>query len=405
MLAMLSAGYCLAYVDRLMMAVVAEPVREEFGLSDTELFLLAGAAFTIVYGTLGLAMGWMLDRWSRTRVVAASLCLWSACTIACGLAGNFVQLALARASVGAGEAAIAPAAHSLISDIYPPQKRPLAMGIFYAGGMVGILIAWTMGGWVAAEYGWRYAFVVVGPPGIILAALLLWKGQDSNRAGATSSPQAGSTFVAVWQNRPLVWLIGAASVGTFVNVGLVTQLGSFFIRSHNMTIREVGMIFGPVMAVGMGLGLIAGGWLGNRLAQRSTDALVKFAAWNTAALFPLYLLILLAPSKNLALCATFVGTFASVLYAPCFAAAYQTVSATHTRATAAGIANCANALIGGAVTTLLVGALSDHLKPAFGSDSLRYAMVVGLVSCPISSIMFCHARRLIAQERIDLTNS
>lgn len=403
MLALLSAAYCLAYVDRLMIAVVAEPIKVEFGLSDTQLFLLTGAAFVLVYGILGMVTGWLLDRWSRSRLVAGSLGLWSLFTMGCGLASSFPQLALARAAVGAGESAIVPAAMSLISDSYPPARRPLAMGTFYAGGMAGILIAWTVGGWIASEYGWRPAFLVAGPPGLLLALLVLWKGREPKRAPVQRlAEMRGSTFGDVWRNRPLVWLIAAGSVVTFVNVGLVNQLGSFFIRSHGMSVREVGLIFGPLMAGGMALGLIGGGWIGNWLAAKETDALIRFSIWNVFALFPLYMLIFIAPSKEWALAATFMGTCVSVLYSPCFSAAYQAVSAPHTRGTAAGISNCANAVIGGALTTFLVGALSDHWRPVFAADSLRYAMMAGMGTCILSGIMFVHARRLVARERPDL---
>lgn len=406
MLALLSAAYCLAYVDRLMIAVVAEPIKIEFGLSDTQLFLLTGAAFVLVYGILGMVTGWLLDRWSRSRLVAGSLGLWSLFTMGCGLASSFPQLALARAAVGAGESAIVPAAMSLISDSYPPARRPLAMGTFYAGGMAGILIAWTVGGWIASEYGWRPAFLVVGPPGLLLALLVLWKGREPKRVPVQRlGDMHGSTFGDVWRNRPLVWLIAAGSVVTFVNVGLVNQLGSFFIRSHGMSIREVGLIFGPLMAGGMALGLIGGGWIGNWLAARGTDALIRFSIWNVFALFPLYMLIFLAPSKIWALAATFLGTCVSVLYSPCFSAAYQAVSAPHTRGTAAGISNCANAVIGGALTTFLVGALSDYWRPVFAADSLRYAMMAGMGTCILSGIMFIHARRLVARERPDLMHT
>jgi MFS family permease len=406
MLAMLAAAYCLAYVDRLMIAVVAEPVKVEFGLSDTQLFFLTGAAFVLIYGVLGLLTGWLLDRFSRPRLVAGSLCVWSVSTIACGFAASFPQLAFARAAVGAGESAIVPAAMSLISDSYPPRKRPLAMGTFYAGGMVGILLAWTLGGWITAEYGWRHAFLVAGPPGLLLAILILRKGSEPRTLPvAQPADGSGSTFADVWRNRPLVWLLAAGSILTFVNVGLVNQLGSFFIRSHGMTIREVGLIFGPLMAGGMACGLIGGGWIGNWLAGKGTDALIRFTIWNSFALFPLYMLVFLAPTRGLALAATFLGTGVSVLYSPCFSAAYQAVSAPHTRATAAGLSNCANAIIGGALTTFAVGALSDRWKPLFGADSLRYAMMAGMVTCLVSGLMFVRARRLVARERPDLMHS
>lgn len=395
LLLFLSAAYCLAYLDRLMMAVVAEPVKAEFGLSDAELFLLTGAAFVLIYGAFGIISGWLLDRFNRGAIIACSLALWSAFTAACGFAQNFVQLAIGRAGVGVGESAIVPAAMALISDSNPPERRPLAMGVFYAGGMVGIFLAWVVGAWVTEQYGWRMAFLIAGPPGLLLALIVWWKGADVPRERAVTDTLNASSFRDVFTNVPLMWLITAGSLVTFVNIGLVNLLGSFFIRSHGMPLSEVGLIFGPVMAGGMACGLIGGGWIGNKLAERGVGTLIKFSAWITFALFPIYLVVLMAPTKELALVATFIGTCVSVLYSPSFSAAYQAVSAPHTRGTAAGVSGCANAVIGGALATFLVGALSDYLRPTYAEHSLKYAMMAGLLICLISGAMFLHARKLV----------
>lgn len=397
MLALLSASYGLAYLDRLMMAVVAEPVKAEFALSDAQLFFLTGAAFLLIYGVCGIASGWLLDRFSRRKIIAVMLAAWSGCTALCGMAGSFTTLALARAGVGVGESAIVPAGMATISDSYAPARRPLAMAIFYSGGMVGIFVAWTLGGWVAENWGWRATFFMAGPPGILLALLIYWKGWDPPREPAPDAGDTGqkrSAFADVWHNRPLVWIISAGSVITFVNVGLVTQLGSFFIRSHEMTLTEVGLIFGPILAAGMAVGMIGGGWIGNRLAAHGVDALLKFTIVIVFAMFPLYMVIFLAGNLPLALGAMFLGTLTSVLYSPAFSAAYQAVSAPHTRATSAGISNFLNALIGGAMTPFLVGALSDRWAGVYGVESLRYAMMVGMGSCFVSGAMFIRARRL-----------
>ena len=260
-LGLLAAGYAVAYLDRLIMAVVAEPVKREFGLSDGELFFLTGAAFTLIYGMCGVFSGWLIDRYNRARIIAWAMGAWSLCTLACGMATNFATLALARAGVGVGESAIVPAAMATIADRYPEERRPFAMGVFYAGGMVGILLAWTAGGWVAQAWGWRAAFLMAGPPGLILAGLIALHSRNPQAHSAPRPAEHGgpSPLSLVLGNRPLMWLILAGSLVTFINVGLVTQLGSFFIRSHGLSLTQVGLIFGPVMAGGMALGLLVGG--------------------------------------------------------------------------------------------------------------------------------------------------
>lgn len=395
LLALLTGGYCVAMLDRLLMAVVAEPVKVEFGLSDKQLFLLTGFAFVLVYGSIGILSGWLLDRFNRSAIVAWGMGIWSVFTAACGVSQNFTHLAIARAGVGTGESVIVPAAMSLISDIYPPAKRPLAMGIFYSGSMIGVLLAWMLGGWISEHYGWRYAFYIAGPPGIVLAILIARLKVNAPREAAASGETArrGSTFRELFHNAPFMWLIGGSSLLTFVSIGLVGMVGSFFVRSHGMSISEIGFIFGPVMAAGMACGLIGGGWIGNHLARRGVRTLIGFTAWIAFALFPVYLALLFAPSKELALAAMFVGSLLSTFYSPSHSASYQAVCAPHTRATAAGIHGFSNALIGGGLTPFLVGALSDYWRPLFGADSLRYAMMVGLLSFLIAGLMFIGARR------------
>jgi len=403
LLTLLTAGYCLAFLDRLLMAVVAEPVKAEFGLSDKELFLLTGLAFVLVYGAFGVLSGWLLDRFNRSLIVAWGLGIWSVATTACGISQNFIHLAIARAGVGTGESVIVPAAMSLISENYSAQKRPLAVGIFYAGGMVGVFLAWVLGGWISEHYGWRHAFYIAGVPGIVLALIIAWVRVEKPREPAKSvdTAQRASTFRQLYRNRPFVWLTWGSSLLTFVNIGLVSMLGIFFIRSHSMTLSEVGFIFGPVMAAGMACGLVGGGWLGNRLARRGIDTLILFTAWTAFLLFPIYMLLLLAPSKELALAAMFVGAMVSTFYSPSHSASYLAVCAPDTRATAAGVHGFLNSLIGGGVIPFLVGVLSDYWRPQFGPDSLKFAMMVGLSSFVIAGLMFLQARRELSHEAYD----
>jgi len=163
MLTFLALAYMLAMFDRLLMVVVAEMVKQDFSLSDKQLSLLTGAAFIVVYATTAVAGGWFIDRVSRKKVLLWALSLWSLMTAACGLAQSFVQLAIARAGVGVGEGAIVPIGLSSINDMYEPHKRPLAVAIFYTGGMVGTLACFLLGSWIAINYSWRMAFFIAGP--------------------------------------------------------------------------------------------------------------------------------------------------------------------------------------------------------------------------------------------------
>lgn len=399
LLALLAAAYCIAFVDRLMMAVVAESVKAEFALSDKQLFLLTGAAFILIYGTFAIVAGWLLDRYNKAIIVASGMALWSVFTAAAGFAQDFTHLAIARAGVGIGESVIIPAAMSIISDHYAPTRRPMAMGVFYAGGMAGIFLAWVAGGWVAAHYGWRSSFFIAGPPGLVLAALIAFVRLDSpdRRAEPPRELTSMATFRELFRNGPFVYMTLGSGLLAFVTVGVVSMIGSFFIRSHGMAPADVALIFGPVMAGSMAGGQLGGGLIGSRLAQRGVHRLIGFSAFMVFSLFPIFITLLLVSSKTLALVGLFVGMLMSTLSSPCFSAAYQSVCAPHTRASAAGIHSFVNGAVGGALTPFLVGALSDYWRPQMGQDSLRYALMVGLFSCLLAGLMFLIARCRVLQ--------
>ena len=402
MLAMLSASYFLAYFDRLLMAVVGEMVKKEFLLSDKSLSLLTGPAFTIIYGACGIAAGWLGDRFNRKRIIVWALALWSCATMACGMAQSFLQLALARAGVGIGESPSVPLANALISDLYPPAKRPMATAVFYAGGTIGILGCFVVGSWAAANFGWRSAFLLAGPPGFVLALLIQRYTREPTREvprSATAKPgevavAAESSFGLVWNNRPLRMLLFGGAISTFVNISVVQWLPNFFIRSHALSLQQVGLFFGPVLAAGMTVGMLTGGWLGNRVAARSLTSLIWLSAATMIAVVPIYLTIFWVPSLTGALIATFIGTAFSVVYSPSFSAAWQTLCDPRARATAAGLASFANAMLGGALCHFIVGWLSDRWAPEFGKESLRYALLASMIIPLISAALFARAAQL-----------
>jgi MFS family permease len=398
MLLLLALTYFLSYYDRLVMVVVGEMVKSEFALSDKQLSLLTGASFVVIYGTCGIAAGWLVDHYSRKRVMIWSLLLWSLLTAACGMANSFIQLAIARAGVGIGEAANVPAAISAIADRYPPARRPMALAIFYAGGMVGILVCFLLGTWLATRFGWRAAFLVAGPPGVVVALLIAFAFPEPVREAPRRQPSSGampqSSFLLVWRNRPLRWLLIAGAVASFISIGMVQWLPIFFLRSHGLSLQQVGLYFGPVLATGMTAGLLLGGWVGNRVASRSVTDLIWISAWTMIGLVPLYLLIFWLPSLPAALAITLAGTTMSVLYAPAYNAAWQTICDPGARGTAAGLSSFANAILGGAGCTFLIGILSDWWAPTLGKDSLRYALTAGMAFCLIAAGLFMYAARL-----------
>jgi MFS family permease len=404
MLSFLTLAYMLSYFDRMLMVVLGESIKREFVLSDKELSLLTGASFVIMYGLLGVVAGWLLDRSRRERILACALALWSVMTMACGFAHSFVQLSMARAGVGIGEAASTPAGLSMLSDIYPPAKRPMATAIFFSGGMVGVLASFLIGSWLALHFGWRVAFFAAGPPGLVLALLAAFLARDPPReathANASGLARHGSFFL-VRTNKPLVWLLSAGAVSTFASVGMMQWLPMFFMRSHHLRLPEIGLFFGPVLASGMIGGLLLGGWLGNRLATRSISSLVRLCARVMFFIVPVYLVLLRLPSLPAALALTFFATGLSVVFTPVSTAAWQTICDSRARGTAAGISGFAAQMIGAAIGPFAVGALSDFWHPILGEDSLRYALMAAMVFCLLGAALFARSARLIERSGLD----
>jgi MFS family permease len=399
MLAVLSLSYLLGYFDRMLMVVMGEMVKGEFLLSDKQLSLLTGASFVIMYGILGIGAGWLVDRHNRKRILVFSLALWSSTTMVCGFAQSFVQLAIARGGVGIGEAALVPLAMSMLGDLYPPSKRPMATAIFYAGGMAGMLATFLIGSRLAVHYGWRVAFFAAGPPGLALALLIALFAREPARerpaTSGTSTARDGRSFHLVATDRPLVLLLSAGAVSSFANIGMMQWLPMFFIRSHRLSVSDIGLLFGPALAGGMTVGMLMGGWLGNRIAARSIGAMVRFCAWVLLAIIPMYLAMLRVPSLPAALVLMFLTMVLCAIYTPVSTAAWQTICDPRARGTAGGIAGFSSQLIGGAICPFAMGALSDLWFPFFGAESLRYALMVGMVFCLLGAAMFGRSANLI----------
>lgn len=400
MLFFLSLAYFLAYFDRMLMAAVGEMIKREFALTDGQLSLLTGASFIVIYGIFNVVSGWFVDRYSRKRIVIVALVVWSGVTILCGLAQSYIQLAIARAGVGIGESPIVPAATSAVRDMYPTRHRPMAIALFYTGGMVGILGCFVLGTWAASAYGWRAAFLLAGPPGLVLTLLIVFFGHEPEREPVATSvgpkvAMRSSSYGLILRNRPLMWLLAGGALGTATNIGIAAWLPNFFMRSHGLTVQEVGVYFGPALSAGMIMGMLLGGWVGNRIARHSVVGLIWMCAGSMLLIIPLFMCIFWLPSLEMALFATFVGTAMSVVYTPCFTVAWQTICHARAQGSTAGISGLINSLIGGGLYVFVIGLLSDHWS-SVGSDSLRYALTAAtLVFCTISLVLFAYAARLV----------
>ncbi|MBT5602472.1 MAG: MFS transporter, partial [Gammaproteobacteria bacterium] len=172
-LGILFVGYVVNFVDRSILAILLEPIKHDLALSDSELGLLGGLAFALFYATLGIPIAALADRWSRVKVLAISMMIWSVMTALCGMASSFLTLLMTRIGVGIGEAGASPPSHSLISDYFPIESRATALSIYALGIPFGSMVGNFVGGWGAEELGWRMTFYLVGVPGVLIAMLIL----------------------------------------------------------------------------------------------------------------------------------------------------------------------------------------------------------------------------------------
>nr|MBP6581059.1 MFS transporter [Sphingorhabdus sp.] len=264
--------YIFNFLDRQIVNILAEPIKRDLGLSDTQIGLMTGIAFAAFYTFLGIPIARYADKptTNRVRLISVALVIWSGMTALCGMAQNFVQLLLARIGVGVGEAGCTPAAHSLIADLAPPEKRASAISFYSLGIPIGSLLGMLIGGLVADAYGWRTAFLVAGLPGILLAVIVLVVLRDprfSAQMQAATPKPAISTQEAlkeILKSRAFVLMAIAGAAAAFLSYGKATWTTIFFQRTHELSPGEVGFWFG----IGGGIAGIAGTWAGGYLADR-----------------------------------------------------------------------------------------------------------------------------------------
>ena len=271
-LVMLTLVYTFNFIDRQILVILQEPIKADLGLSDAQLGLLSGFSFALVYVTAGIPIAWLADRGNRRNIVAVSLGFWSFMTALSGLAQNYGQLLAARIGVGIGEAGGSPPSHSMVSDYFPAKQRGTALSFYSTGIYIGILIGFAAGGWIAETFGWRIAFFLVGVPGIFYALLLVWIVKEPKRGqwdpGGVPAKSTFKATLASLKERPTFWWISVGCAFTaFISYGNGNFMPSFLMRSHGMTLGEVGVALGLISGISGAVGTFMGGFLADKLGD------------------------------------------------------------------------------------------------------------------------------------------
>ncbi|WP_370031007.1 spinster family MFS transporter [Qipengyuania mesophila] len=377
--------YIFNFIDRQIVNILAEPIRIELGLSDTQIGLMTGLAFALFYTVLGLPIARFSDRSSTNRpwLIGGALAVWSAMTALCGLAQNFVQLLLARIGVGVGEAGCTPPAHSLIADLVEPAKRASALAFYALGIPIGTLLGMLIGGILADTVGWRNAFLIVGLPGLLLAVIVFLALKDPRRTGMiqrATTPQSTEqmpmrdALKAMFSSKAFVLLVAAGSAAAFLAYGKVTWITIFFQRTHGLTPGETGFWFGVVNG-GAGIaGTVLGGYLADRFGSQNRRHVLTAPAIGMVVTIPFALLAFMSDNWMLALVLLIVPTLCNSLYYGPTYSSVQGLVPLRARAIAAAVLLFFQNLIGLGLGPLFFGMLSDLLQPSYGEDSVRYVL-------------------------------
>ena len=375
-----------SHVDRQIMGILGQPIKESLLISDTQLGLLTGIMFALFYATLGMPMAMWADRHNRRNLISFSVFLWSLMTALCGAAANFMQLLLFRIGVGVGEAGSNPPSHSMIADLYPPERRSTAMAIFGTGINWGILLGFLIGGWINEWFGWRTAFVVVGLPGILLAILVRLTVKEPHRGYSEASqsikppPAFWAVVKFIWHNRVLRHVVIAGALISFTGYASVIWIPIYLVRIHDMGTGEVGTYLALLIGVGGAIGIYAGGRLADHLSGRfGQHWLPWIIALANLIVLPLLYLAFTAKIPMGAIIAYAIPAALGTLYvAPGFAL-IQNQTPIEMRSVAAAINLFITNIIGLGIGPFSVGFFSDYFSTAHGEDGLRYGLMTTLV--------------------------
>ena len=393
--------YILNFVDRQLINILLEPIKLEFGASDTAMGFLTGFAFALFYASLGVPIARLADRWSRRNVIAISVGIWSAMTAISGLASSFAQLALARVGVGIGEAGGTPPSHSLIADYFPREKRTTALSIHSTATHFGILIGMIVGAYVAAEYGWRMAFLLFGIPGILVSLLVALTIKEPPRVAAPARTNMLQDIRHVWHLPGFALIAIAGSITAVATYGLGNWTPAFLMRTHGLSLVHTGLLMGITGALSGIIGAVVSGVLCDRLCLRDRRWQCWLPALGALGTAPLMLAFLLWPESQtfplagisvpVAMLFTFVGGIVASFWIGPTYAAIQTLAPPTMRTQASAVFLFMFNLLGLGFGPLLVGMLSDALVPTFGADSLRYALSMAMVLVLLGGYFFWRA--------------
>ena len=395
--------------DRTVMSVLAVDIQASLSLSDRQLGLLMGPTFTTVHLLAGIPIGRLADRSSRRVVISIGLLAWSFMTAAAGLAQNFLQMLLARMGVGVGEAAGGPPSQSLISDYTPPERRARGLSLITIGSLIGMGVGMVAGGWINESYGWRTAFIAVGLPGVLFAALVFTTLREPPRGITDQAVVEGDE--SMWEviryllGRPSYrWLVMGACAAGMLSFGKHYWEPTLLRRVYDMDSGAAGTWYFFINPLPMALGTVLGAFVADRLGQRDARWYMWVAALVNLISAPLSAAFVLWPEDQwlgafpVAFAFSIAASFFTAMWSPCVMAMGQGLARPNMRALSAAIWAMTFNFVGLGLGPLLVGELSHRFEPHFGEESIRYALAWASVTPIVAALFFALSARTLRED-------
>ena len=390
-LAVLFVVYVFNFIDRQILSILLQPIKEDLQVSDTAMGFLTGFAFAVFYAIAGLPLARVADRWVRRSLIALSLATWSLMTAASGLARNFTDLALARVGVGIGEAGCTPPAHSLLSDYFPPERRATVLAVYACGIYMGVGLGFWLGGWLNDAFGWRVAFMVIGLPGVAMALVVRFtvreppRGMSERTASTSRSYSLGETWRFLTRLPSGRRISLGAAFQAFVGYGLGTWIPAFFIRLHGMTPGELGLWLSWITGIGGAIGAFSGGWLADRWVRDQPRARAYISLVGALCSTPFIIAALVLDNTTLALLSFFPANIFGTMWIGPAGSIVQDLAPPAMRATASAVFIFILTMIGLGAGPQTVGILNDLIGTP---DAIRYSLLGVAVSTSLLSAVF-----------------
>jgi MFS family permease len=420
-LVIMTLVYVVNYLDRQILGILVPGIKAEFGLNNTEIGVLTGPAFAVIYATLGMPLAMLADRANRRNIIALALTVFSLMTVLSGRAANFIQLAFTRFGTGIGEAGTGPSINSLLADLYPPEKRASALAFYSAGLNIGLLVAFFSGGWMMEHYGWRNAFLLAGIPGLFLAIVVFLtvrepqRGQVEKLKDSKATPNLIAVAKYLWSQRSFRWMAIGTSFSSFGGYAGIAFVPLFLRTSHHMTPTLIGLFLATTTGIFGAIGTYMSGFFADKYGARDVRANLYvpiIATFVSVTFAPIYFL---TPAEGNAFILHFLpatvslggiftvgaGTavvmiaaiFPSLMGASYVGPAYaltQGLVPLRMRAQSIAILLFVLNMVGLSLGPLITGIIADLLKPTFGEDALRYALLTGIATALTGA--YCYYR-------------